>query len=72
MLIVVTAALFAAIHLPFPILSAGTFLLALFYTWAFLKWRNIWALGLYHGLMGACFFYWVLERDGIQEVLNSI
>ena len=63
--------LFALIHYPHAWLIGGTFLLALFYGYVFLKERNIYVLGILHGWLGALFFYTVLNRDPFLEVFGK-
>ena len=63
LLIVLAAALFALVHLPDPILMAATFLLGLAFTPIYLRWRNVWPLGLWHGLLGVLVYFWILGRD---------
>jgi len=69
--IIVTALAFSLIHLPAPILTIATFFLALVYGWLFLKHRNIWPLGLFHGWLGALFYYFVLNRDPWIEAFGT-
>ena|SRR5688572_2720543 len=71
LIILLTAILFAGVHYPFIWLIAGTFLLALFYGWVFLKERNIYVLGLFHGWLAALFYYTVLERDPFLEIFGQ-
>ncbi len=66
----ITAVAFSIVHLPFPFLTLGTFLLALFYAPLYLKYRNLWALGIFHGWLGALFFFWVMGRDPWVEILE--
>jgi membrane protease YdiL (CAAX protease family) len=49
----------------------GNFILALFYGYVYLKVRNIWVLGLFHGWLGALFFYTVVNRDPFIEVFGK-
>lgn len=63
---------FAAVHIPVWPVAAGTFLLALVYTPIFLKYRNLWPLGLAHGWLGALFYYLVLQEDPWGELLQAI
>lgn len=58
-----TAALFGLIHLPDPKLALATFALGLLFTPLYLRWRNLWPLGLWHAWLGAFFYFWVLGRD---------
>lgn len=71
-IIPVTAVIFAGVHYPFPVLIGGTFILALIYTYVYLKKKNLWVLGLYHGWLGAIFFYTVLSRDAWLELFTRI
>lgn len=70
--ILLSAILFGLIHYPSPWLMSGTFLLALFYGWVYLKERNIYALGIFHGWLGALFFYTVVGRDPFIEVFGRL
>jgi hypothetical protein len=63
-----TAVLFSAVHWPARLLVAGTFVLALVYVTVYLRGRNLWALGLYHGWLGGFFYFFVLGRDPWREV----
>ena len=62
-LVVIGAVVFGAIHLPDPVLTAGTTLLALVYVPLFLRHRNVLPLGIVHGWIAALFYLWVLGRD---------
>jgi uncharacterized protein len=70
LVVVVTALVFALVHFPFLILVGATFLLAIVYTSLYLRGRNLLVLGLYHGWLGAVFFYTVLGRDAWREVFG--
>jgi membrane protease YdiL (CAAX protease family) len=69
-IILLTALLFGLIHYPFVWLMAATFVLAIFYCLVYLKHRNIYALGIFHGWLGALFFYTVVNRDPFIEVFG--
>ena len=58
-----TTFLFGIVHLPNIPLTIATTSLAVFYTVFYLRWRNLWPLGLYHGWLGAFFYFWVLEQN---------
>jgi hypothetical protein len=66
-----TAVLFAIIHYPSPMLIGATFLLAIVYTWLFLRGSSILALGIYHGWLGGIFFYTVLGRNPWLEAFGA-
>lgn len=70
-IISLSALLFGFIHYPYVWLMIATFLLALFYSWIFLKERNIYVLGLFHGWLGGIFYYTVLERDPFMEMFGK-
>lgn len=67
-IIFITALLFSIVHFPSIWLMIGTFLLALFYGYIYLKMKNIYAMGIFHGWLGAIFYYTVVNRDPFQEV----
>lgn len=67
-IIVFTAILFSIVHFPSVWLMSGTFLLALFYGFVYLKSKNVFAMGLFHGWLGALFYYTIVNRDPFQEI----
>ncbi len=71
-IILLTAVLFAIVHFPNYWLILGTFILALFYTYIYLKERNVYVLGLFHGWLGGLFFYTVVNRDPFQEIFGKL
>jgi len=70
-IILLTSVAFSAIHLPTVLLAIATFFLALVYSFLFLKHRNLWPLGLFHGWLGAFFYWLVLNRDSWIEVFGA-
>ncbi len=69
--VVCTAAiLFGLIHYPFPYLMVATTLLAIVYALLFIRYQSLWALGLYHGILGGLFYFYVLNRDPWIEVFG--
>jgi membrane protease YdiL (CAAX protease family) len=52
--VIVAAAIFALAHLPNPILTPVTLVWGVIACVLFLRYRNIYALGLAHGIMGLC------------------
>ncbi len=68
--ILITSALFAILHYPEWWLILGTFVLAVFYTSIYLKKRNLYVLGLLHGILGAFFYYTVVNKDPFLEVFG--
>src|SRR5262249_14697470 len=69
--VVVTLAvvLFGLVHLPHLALALATALLGGVFTLTFIRCRNVWALGVCHGLLGVFFYFWVLGRDPWLEIL---
>lgn len=70
--IFVSACLFGILHYPSPALMLATTLMAAIYTFIFLKWRSLWALGFYHGVLGGLFYFYVLQRDAWVEVFSAM
>lgn len=71
-IIVITALLFGLIHYPYGWLMLGTFVLALLYGFIYLKARNVYVMGLFHGWLGAIFFYTVVGRDPFAEIMKGL
>jgi len=71
-IILLAALLFAAVHYPFVWLMLATFVLALFYGSIYLRERNIYVLGLFHGWLGAIFYYTVMNRDPFLEMFGKL
>lgn len=71
-IIILTALLFGLVHYPYYWLMVGTFVLALFYGFIYLKERNVYVMGLFHGWLGGLFFYTVVNRDPFAEVFGKL
>ncbi len=71
-IVIFSAVLFGLIHYPFGWLIAATFILAIFYGLMYLKERNIYALGIFHGWLGGLFYYTVLNRDPFIETFGRL
>ncbi|WP_412561599.1 type II CAAX prenyl endopeptidase Rce1 family protein [Winogradskyella sp. MIT101101] len=67
-IILVTAVFFSIVHYPSVWLMLGTFVLALVYGYIYLKAKNIFVLGLFHGWLGALFYYTVVNQDPFADV----
>lgn len=70
--ILASAFLFGLIHYPFAWLMIGTSILAIFYGSIYLRIRNVYALGIFHGWLAALFFYTVVNRDPFVETFGRI
>ncbi|WP_411895868.1 lysostaphin resistance A-like protein [Winogradskyella sp. A2] len=66
--ILLTAIFFSIVHYPSIWLMIGTFVLAIFYGYIYLKSKNIYVLGLIHGWLGALFYYTVVNQDPFADV----
>ena len=64
------ALLFGVVHFPDVKLMGATFLMGLAFTPMYLRWRNLWPLGLYHGWLGVLAYYWLLDRDPWTELFG--
>lgn len=71
-IILLTSVLFSGVHYPNYALMGGTFILAMIYIQIYLKYRNLWVLGLFHGWLGAFFYFFVLSKDPWAVFVNSI
>ena len=59
---------FGSVHVPnWPLVGATTALGGAFAV-VYLRHGNVWPLGLYHGVLGAAFYVWVLDRDPWREL----
>lgn len=72
LIILLTAMLFSAVHYPNMWLVIGTFILALLYGFIYLKSRNVYVLGIFHGWLGGLFYYTVVNRDPFVEVFGML
>lgn len=70
-IILINAILFSVVHYPNNWLVIGTFILALLYGWIYLKSRNVFVLGIFHGWLGGLFYYTVVNRDPFIEVFGK-
>jgi hypothetical protein len=69
--LLVSACLFASAHVPNLELMAATFLLGATFTPIYLRWRNLWPLGLCHGWAGLFFYFWVQGSDPVNVLLKG-
>src|SRR5262245_54446675 len=69
LVVAIAAVLFGLVHLPDTELALATAVLGGIFTMAYVRWRNVWALGVCHGLLGVFFYFWVLGRDPWLEIL---
>lgn len=67
-IILFTSFLFALVHFPSIPLMGYAFFIEIIFIKAYLRWPNLWTLGLYHGWISTFFIYFVLERDLWSEL----
>jgi uncharacterized protein len=67
--VAIAGILFGIVHLPQIALAVSTALLGAVFTLIFVRWRNVWALGVCHGVLGVFFYFWVLGRDPWLEIV---
>jgi hypothetical protein len=67
--VLIAAALFGAVHAPDWLLCGLTFVLALLFVPLYLRERNLYPLGLFHGWLGAMAYIGILGRDPWAEIL---
>ena len=62
--------IFSASHFPNYWLMALTLVAGIAFTWVYEKYRNLWAIGIVHGILGATAYYVVLGHDPGAEILR--
>ena len=72
LIVLIAATLFASVHYPSYWLIGGTFILAIFYGYIYLNEKNLYVLGIFHGWLGALFYYTVLNRDPFLEIFGRL
>lgn len=70
--VAIAATLFSAAHFPTWWLMGLTWGAGLMFTWVFERHRNVWAVGLVHGLLGSLAYYLVLGKDPGAELLGML
>ena len=71
-IVLIGATVFAMAHLNNLELLLATFGLGLVFVPLYLRYRNLWPLGLYHGWLGTLFYFWVLHRDPWSKLPKGI
>lgn len=72
LIIILPASLFSLVHYPSTQLIIATFILAAFYMLLFMRFKNLWALGIFHGWMACIFYFFLMGRDPWIEFIGSI
>ncbi|WP_342347541.1 CPBP family glutamic-type intramembrane protease [uncultured Nitrospira sp.] len=63
--------LFAVVHFPDVWLMLATGLMACFFIPFYIRDRNLWPLGIYHGWLGRFLYLWVPGRDPWVSVFGK-
>lgn len=72
LIVLIASTIFSIVHYPVLLLVIGTFVLALLYCLVYLRYRNLWVLGVLHGWLGGLFYFFVLGRDPWVEFLAAV
>jgi hypothetical protein len=59
----ITACIFSMVHYPYVSLMIYTFIMQIIFTIVYLKWGNLWSLGIHHGWIATFLLYFMLKRD---------
>ena len=70
-IVLVSALIFSAIHIPEVDLMVATFLLGAATTLIFFRTRNIWMIGILHGWFASLFYFLVLRHDPLAPLLDA-
>ena len=70
LIIFLVSALFSMVHYPSFFLMIFTFFLEVVFITIYLKWRNLWAIGIAHGWIATFILYYVLDRNLWSELFS--
>jgi hypothetical protein len=68
--IIVGGFLFSLVHVGNISLMLATGVLGAIFVWLYLRHRNLWPLGLFHGWLASLFYQWFLLRDPLTEIFG--
>jgi len=71
-IVVMSAVVFSIVHFPSWPLVVVTAALAIGYAIVYLRYRNLWILGIFHGWLGCFFYFLVLGRDAWLEFIAAV
>ncbi|MFW5711866.1 MAG: type II CAAX prenyl endopeptidase Rce1 family protein [bacterium] len=71
LIVLPSAVLFSIVHIPVPLLMAVTFFMGIFTTTMYLRYRSVWALGVFHGLFATALYFFVMGQDPLQGFLQA-
>ncbi len=67
--VAITSVLFGLLHIGDKLLCLGTFGLALIWTPHYLTYYNVLPLGIFHGWIGAFFYFLILNKDPLKTLV---
>lgn len=70
-IVMVSALIFSAIHIPEPGLMVATFFLGATTTLIFFRTRNLWIIGILHGWFASLLYFLVLRHDPLAPLLEA-
>jgi hypothetical protein len=70
-IVLLTALIFAVIHVPALPLVGASFVVATITTTIYFQARNLWALGVFHGWVATFVYFFVLGQDPWHEVVST-
>lgn len=70
--IIVGGVLFSLVHVGNIWLMAATAGVGAAFVWLYLRHRNLWPLGLFHGWLASLFYRWFLDRDPLTEIFGAL
>jgi uncharacterized protein len=70
-IVLIVSALFSLIHYTSFFLMIFTFFMEILFIIVYLKWKNLWAIGIAHGWIASFLLFYVLERNLWQELFSG-
>ena len=64
--------LFALVHVGNAVMVVATAAVGAAFVALYLRFRNLWPLGLFHGWLATLFYLWFLQRDKLTEVFGEL
>lgn len=71
-LIAAGGVLFSLVHVGNTPLMIATALVGAVFVFLYLRFRNLWPLGLFHGWLATLFYLWLLQRDKLAEIFGAL
>jgi Type II CAAX prenyl endopeptidase Rce1-like len=71
LIVFLVSVLFSLVHYPSFFLMIFTFFLEVVFITVYLKWRNLWAIGIAHGWIATFILYYVQDRNLWSELFSA-